>query len=126
MKKLSLTRKDLEDFASNTLGFQKPALRRMSTIFLGQLLQLQLTGDNVLNRMAREVECLERDQPGARRIDRCDYLFNGSMNEWIVFKRFRGTNYYLTLARLNDGDHSIKQRVSDAYHFDFPYLRGNA
>lgn len=126
MNKLSLTRKELESFASNTLGFDKKAMRRMSTLFLGQLLQMKITGDNALSQMAREVRCLERYHPPGPGLDDCSDFIGGPMNEWVIFKRHNGTNYYLTLARLNDGDQSINRRVRQAYDFDFPYLRGNA
>ncbi len=125
MKKVSLTRKELELFALNSLGFHKAALRRMSTLFLGQLLQMRLTGDTALGRMAREVENLEgagyRDIAVVREGGTGSAITDG----WVIFKRHNGTNYYLTLARLDDGDRCIHQRVRDAYDFDFPYLKGN-
>ncbi len=126
MKKLSFTRKDLELFALNSLGFHKAALRRMSTLFLGQLFQMQLAGDSTLHKMAREVKWLERDQDVTAYADHWGGDLFSASNQWVVYKRHNGTNYYLTLARLNDGDQYIHQQVRQAYDFDFPYLRGNA
>ena len=124
MAKLSFSRIDLELFAINSLGFHKAALRRMSTLFLGQLLQLFFAGDADLGQMADEVNCLERNEPRVTHFRRSTPT--RPMGGWVVFKRHNGTNYYLTLARLSDGDQSINERVRDAYRFDFPYLQGNA
>ena len=42
--------------------------------------------------------------------------------EWIVFREFCGSNYYLTLAAHNEGDENIYSRVLDSYKMDFPFL----
>ena len=42
--------------------------------------------------------------------------------EWIVFREFEGSNYYLTLASHQEDDEEIYKRVSDAYEFDFSFL----
>jgi hypothetical protein len=44
-------------------------------------------------------------------------------DDLIVFKQFNGSNYYLTLATLDEGDQNINQRVRQAYEFDFPFLQ---
>lgn len=122
MKKISITRKELEAFAVKALGIRNTALRRMSTLFLAQLLQINLSGDKNAWEMVDEIEYLENlypdalpgitHSPGRRKLS----------DAWIVFKRFNGTNYYLTLAKINDGDRNINQRLRDAYELDFPFL----
>ncbi|MEW6519242.1 MAG: hypothetical protein AB1461_07495 [Thermodesulfobacteriota bacterium] len=42
--------------------------------------------------------------------------------EWIVFKKHKGKNYYLTLAAHDEGDENIMHRVEMACQFDFPFL----
>jgi hypothetical protein len=123
MKKISITRKELEAFAMKALGIRDTALRRMSTLFLAQLLQINLSGEKSASEMADEIQYLENlysdalpgitHSPGRRRLS----------DAWIVFKRFNGTNYYLTLAKINEGDRRINQRLRDAYALDFPFLK---
>ncbi|MCK0769983.1 hypothetical protein [Chromohalobacter canadensis] len=43
--------------------------------------------------------------------------------EWIVFKKYNGENYYLTLAAHDEGDENIYSRACDAYDLDFEFLR---
>ncbi len=120
MKKISLTRRELENFAVQALGIANLALRRMSTQFLAQLLQLKIKGDSRAVHMVNEIQYLEkmrREMAGLAR-----GLISAPSDEWIVFKRFNGSNYYLTLAKLDEGDQNINQRVRDAYEFDFPFL----
>jgi len=120
MKKISLTRKELENFAIQALGIGKLALRRMSTQFLAQLLQLKINGDTRAFHMVNEIRYLEKLRQGMAGLDREGLKVPSE--EWIVFKRYNGTNYYLTLAKLDEGDQNINQRVRDAYEFDFPFL----
>jgi hypothetical protein len=121
MEKISLTRKELESFATNALGIAKLALRRMSTQFLAQLLQLKIKGDTRAFHMVDEIKHLEKLRQGIASMA-CDE-FKKASDGWIVFKCYNGNNYYLTLAKLNDGDQNINQRVRDAYEFDFPFLQ---
>lgn len=121
MEKVSLTRKELENFATHALGIAKLALRRMSTQFLAQLLQLKISGDSRATHMAGEIEFMEKPRQGTP--GSAWDGFSRSSEQWIVFKRYKGCNYYLTLARVNEGDQYINQRVRDAYDFDFPFLR---
>ncbi len=120
MKKISLTRKELENFAIQALGITKLALRRMSTQFLAQLLQLKINGDARAFHMVNEIRYLEKLRHGMAGLAREGLQVPSE--EWIVFKRYNGTNYYLTLAKLDEGDQNINQRVRDAYEFDFPFL----
>lgn len=120
MKKISLTRKELENFAIQALGISKLALRRMSTQFLAQLLQLKINGDSRAFHMVNEIQYLEKMRQGMAGLAHEGLKIPSE--EWIVFKRFNGTNYYLTLAKLDEGDQNINQRVRDAYEFDFPFL----
>ena len=46
--------------------------------------------------------------------------------EWIVFQKYNGKNYYLTLAAHDEGDECVYGRVCDAYDLDFEFLRKNA
>jgi len=46
--------------------------------------------------------------------------------EWIIFKSYKGQNYYLTLAAHNENDCDILNRVNDVYEFDYEFLRENA
>jgi len=121
MKKISLTRKELENFAARVLGIAELALRRMSTQFLAQLLQLKLNGDTRALHMVDEIRYLEKLRQGMA--DLALGAIREPSEQWIVFKRFNGTNYYLTLAKLDEGDQNINQRVRDAYEFDFPFLQ---
>ena len=120
MKKITLTRKELENFATQGLGIAKLALRRMSTQFLAQLLQMNISGDRCAFHMVNEIRYLERLHQGMRGSARSDSKV--SSDHWIVFKRYNGINYYLTLAKMDEGDQNINQRVRDAYEFDFPFL----
>jgi hypothetical protein len=121
MEKISITRKELERFAIQALGISKLALRRMSTQFLAQLLQLKINGDTRAFHMVDEIKYLEKLRQGIA--DMTGDGFKQTSDEWIVFKRYNGNNYYLTLAKLNEGDQNINQRVRDAYEFDFPFLQ---
>jgi len=122
MKKISFTRKELEVFAVKALGLQSTSLRRMSTLFLAQLLQMNMKGESDTCVMVDEIRYLEdlyHDMrpnimiaPGGRK----------TSNAWIVFKRYNGINYYLTMAKMDEGDQNINQRLRDAYRFDFPFL----
>ncbi len=125
MNKITMTRKDLEGFAIESLGFGKASLRRMSTQFLAQLLQLKLRGDHAVMRMAREVQSLENPSKIRFARRRGDGPVTRSQR-WIVFKTHNGIRYYLTLASLDDGDRSINRRVQDACMFDFPFLQAAA
>ena len=120
MEKISLTRKELENFAIHALGIAKLALRRMSTQFLAQLLQLKISGDYRAAHLADEIEHLERLRQGMAAPT--GGRFKKISDEWIVFKCYNGCNYYLTMAKMNEGDQNINQRVRDAYDFDFPFL----
>jgi hypothetical protein len=121
MRKISLSRKELEDFAINALGIAKLELRRMSTQILAQLLQLKINGDARFASMAEEIKHLEKVRPGAMPLKRGD--IREASEDWIVFKQFNGSNYYLTLAKPDEGDQNINQRVRQAYEFDFPFLQ---
>lgn len=122
MKKISISRKELEAFAVKALGIRDTALRRMSTLFLAQLLQINLSGEKNACEMADEINYLENlyhdalpgitHRPAGRRLS----------DAWIIFKRYNGTNYYLSLAKMNEGDLNINQRLRDAYELDFPFL----
>jgi hypothetical protein len=121
VKKISLTRKELEDFAIHVLGIAKMELRRMSTQILAQLLQLNISGDARAFFMAEEIRQLEKVRPGAVHL-KSDGIRRVA-EDWIVFKQFNGSNYYLTLARPGEGDQNINQRVRQAYEYDFPFLQ---
>lgn len=120
MRKISLTRKELEDFAINVLGIDKMELRRISTQILAQLLQLKINGDARVFFMAEEIKHLEKGRPGAIHLKRDG--IREVFEDWIVFKQFNGSNYYLTLAKPDEGDQNINRRVRQAYEFDFPFL----
>ena len=47
----------------------------------------------------------------------------GFTGEWIVFQKYQGKNYYLTLAQHDEGDENIYNRVVDVYEYDFPFLK---
>jgi hypothetical protein len=121
MRKISVSRKELEDFAINGLGIAKLELRRMSTQILAQLLQLKINGDARVFNMAEKIKNLEKVRPGATPLRRNGIL--DASDDLIVFKQFNGNNYYLTLAKLDEGDRNINQRVRQAYEFDFPFLQ---
>ncbi len=42
--------------------------------------------------------------------------------EWLVFQKYRGQNYYLTLAEHDEGDENIFRSVVNARLVDFPFL----
>lgn len=122
MQKIAMTRKELEVFAMQSLGFDKASLRRMSTLFLAQLLQMKLRGDHSVNAMAREVHSLENNA-GLHHLFRKNTGPATKAREWIVFKTYNGIKYYFTTASLGEGDQRINRRVMDAYRFDFPFLQ---
>jgi hypothetical protein len=121
MRKISVSRKELEDFAINVLGIAKMELRRMSTQILAQLLQLKIKGDARVFFMADEIKQLEKIRPGAVHLKRDD--IREIAEDQIVFKQYNGSNYYLTLAKPGEGDQNINRRVRQAYEFDFPFLQ---
>lgn len=45
--------------------------------------------------------------------------------EWIVFQKFEGKNYYLTLAAHTEEDDLIYERVKMSYEMDFNFLNKN-
>lgn len=122
MKKFTMTRKELEEFAVRGLGLKRGALRRMSTLFLSQLLQMNLRGEAVAGEMVDEITCLEDQYNGIHRGGHSGPGSRKRSDAWIVFKRYNGTNYYLALASTNEGERRINQRLHDAYKFDFPFL----
>ena len=122
MKKLTMTRKELEEFAVRALGFERGALRRMSTPFLSQLLQLNLRGESGADEMVDEITSLEDRYHGMSHTKTISPGSRKRSDAWVVFKRHNGTNYYLALANTDEGDLNINRRLSDAYKFDFPFL----
>lgn len=120
--KISFTRKELEVFAAKALGVQHIALRRMSTQFLAQLLQLNMKGDADVCEMVNEINHLEDFDHGLPSSHMTVHGNRKRSEAWIVFKRYNGSNYYLTLASMDEGDISINQRLRDAYQLDFPFL----
>jgi hypothetical protein len=120
MKKVSLTRKELELFAHHALGMAEPDMRRMSTQLLAELLQLKIKGDGRAVQMAAEIKCLEN---AGRNAGRAYSGQSKAFEDWVVYKRYHDANYYLTLARLGEGDQKINQRVHHACAFDFPFLQ---
>lgn len=122
MKKISITRKELEAFARKALGLRNGALRRMSTLFLAQLLQIDLKGERDVFEMVHEIQYLESLYRGVLPHLLPDPARPKGSDAWIVFKRHNGTNYYLTLAELDEGDRNINRRLRDAYKLDFPFL----
>ncbi len=122
MKKFTMTRKELEDFAIKALGLERGALRRMSTLFLSQLLQMNLSGKAEAGEMVDEITYLEDQYRGLHRTKHCGPGSRKRSDAWVVFKRYHGINYYLALANTNEGDRNINQRLHDAYKFDFPFL----
>jgi hypothetical protein len=121
MRKISMTRKELEEFAIKVLGIAEMELRRMSTQILAQLLQLKINGDERVFFMAEEIKHLDSVRPGATHLKPGG--IQGYAEDRIVFKQFNGSNYYLTLAEPGEGDQNINQRVRQAYEFDFPFLQ---
>jgi hypothetical protein len=122
---VAMTRKELETFAVQSWGFGKVSLRRMSTLLLAQLFQMSLRGDETVDRMAREVQCLENRGSVGYRLEKATGAM-GLTQEWVVFKTHCGTNYYLTTASMDEGDRLINRRVDDACDFDFPFLQEGA
>jgi len=122
MKKFTMTRKELEDFAVKALGLERSALRRMSTLFLSQLLQMNLSGKADAGEMVDEIAYLEGQYRGLHLGRHSGPASQKNTDAWVVFKRHHGTNYYLTLAKNSEGDRHINQRLHDAYKFDFPFL----
>jgi hypothetical protein len=122
MKKFSMTRQELEDFAVHALGFQRKALRRMSTLFLTQLLQMNLSGEEGAEEMVDEITCLEDRCQGLSPNDGPGPGNRKQSDAWVVFKRYNGSNYYLTLANTGEGEGNINRRLQDVYAFDFPFL----
>jgi hypothetical protein len=43
--------------------------------------------------------------------------------EWIVYAEHEGRNYYLCLARHNEGDEAIFSRISQLCYLEFPFLK---
>ena len=122
MKKFKMTRRVLEDFAVHALGLKRGALRRMSTLFLSQLLQMNVSGEEGADEMVNEITYLEECYQGIPPDKELGPDTRKQSDAWIVFKRHNGTNYYLTLAKISEGGRNINQRLHDAYKFDFPFL----
>lgn len=43
--------------------------------------------------------------------------------EWIVYANYQGANYYLCLAKHQEGDASIRNRLDAAFLLEFPFLK---
>lgn len=126
MNSISFSRKELEDFALHVLGVRRTALRRMSTVILAQLLKMKLNGQTTADELIKEVRCLEDHYgQGGRPVYSGDADRPGCLDAWVVYKRINGRNYYLTLARRQDRQHYIHQRLLDACRLDFPFLQDN-
>ncbi len=123
MNSIAVSRKELEDFAQQILGIRPTALRRMSTLILAQLLKMKLNGQSAAEEMAEEVRCLE-----VRNDHRSGPVLLGTddgpkcLDAWVIYKRFNGSNYYLTLAGKEERNNYILQRLHDACKLDFPFL----
>jgi hypothetical protein len=200
MNKISLSRKDLEAFASNDIGFYGLDITRISSIFIAQVIQMQSNRVINIHQMFDEVKYLEGlrsvsstkkaeafkrhplkglmkkhftdasfivknlgahfgyERGGNKKLDKMikrvfekntsgnidnEFIMhiahestmaaidarakeNRVTGEWIVFQKFEGKNYYLTLAAHNEGDEKIFKRICDSYDIDFPFLRDNA
>jgi hypothetical protein len=122
MRKISFSRKELEVFAIKALGLKSASLRRMSTLFLAQLFQMNMKGGRDTSEMVNEIKYLENRYEGIKSAVLDAAGSRKTPDAWIVFKRHNGTNYYLTLANMDEGDQNINQRLRDAYRFDFPFL----
>ena len=120
MQTITMTRKDLEGFAVNRVGLRRSDLWRMSTTFLAQLLRLQLDRNLESLQMQEEIEALEDLRPATVRL----FGMRTVERPWVVYRKYNGVNYYLTLAQLNEGDKDIHRRIHDACEFDFPFLQG--
>ena len=123
MNSIALTRKELEDFALQILGIRPMAMRRMSTLILAQLLKMKLNNKSTAKEMAEELCCLEDHND--RELRPVLLSTNSSpkcLDAWVVYKRFNGNNYYLTLVHKKEGDNNIQQRLYDACKLDFPFL----
>jgi len=195
-KNISLTRIDLERIAENDLGFSGLDISRISSLFIGQVLQMKINLVVEIGQILNEVRYLEGhkivsstknadqfkktplkgfmkkhffdarfilknigahfgvEQGGNKNLDRIikkgvdrnksgcfddemasflSYNFSKGATEkrardgritgeWIIFQRYKGKNYYLTLAAHDEGDENIYKRVKDAYAFDFPFF----
>jgi len=42
--------------------------------------------------------------------------------EWIIYSKYNGKNYYLTLAEHNEGDEKVFNRIKDYCFSEFPFL----
>jgi hypothetical protein len=123
---MSFSRKELEDFALHVLGVRRTALRRMSTLILAQLLKMKLNGHPAAYELIEEVRYLEDHYgQGGRPVYFRDADCPGCIDAWVVYKRIKGSNYYLTLARKQDRQQYIHQQLSDACRLDFPFLLDN-
>ena len=197
MKKILLSRNDLELFAANHIGFYGLDISRISSIFIAQVMQMHEHRVINTHQMLDEVKSLEgfksvsstqtaspfkhaplkglmkKHFTDARYVPEnlsayFGYKYGGNKNlheiveqafarnksgyldeefinflahettigafqkrtldnkvsgEWIVFQKFNGKNYYLTLAAHDEGDENIYGRVCDAYDLDFEFLR---
>ena len=47
----------------------------------------------------------------------------GLTGEWIVFQKYKGHNYYLTIGTHDEGDKNIFARVRQGYDMNFSFLR---
>ncbi|GLR77193.1 MULTISPECIES: hypothetical protein [Aliivibrio] len=53
-----------------------------------------------------------------------DRRIKGKMTgEWVIFTKYEGKNYYLCLARHNDDDHVIRERIEKHCLLMFPFLK---
>ena len=200
MNRISLSREDLGNFAANHIGFCGLEISRISSVFIVQIMQMQVNQVVNTNRILREVQFLEgiislsstqaaspfkkkllkglmkkhftdagflvknlgahfgyefggnknleaviheafsRNKSGYVDDDFINYIAqettvgafekrakeNKMTGEWIVFRKYRGKNYYLTLAAHDEGDENIYSRVRLAYDVDFQFLNNDA
>ena len=196
MNKISLTRRDLEVFAVNDLGFYGLDISRISSVFIAQIIQIRSSRTLNTFQILDEVKFLEglknvsctqvasafKREPlrglmkkhftdanfivknlvahfgseygGNRKLEtivsqafarnKSGYVDDEFINfiahettfgalqkrakkrisgEWIIFQKYSGKNYYLTLAAHDEGDENIYGRICDAYDLDFDFLR---
>ncbi|CAM5224167.1 hypothetical protein RLON56S_02697 [Alishewanella longhuensis] len=43
--------------------------------------------------------------------------------EWIDYANYLGANYYLCIAKHQEGDTSIRKRLDAAFLLEFPFLK---
>ncbi|OBU34871.1 hypothetical protein CTM76_03625 [Photobacterium phosphoreum] len=103
-----------------------------ASVYIAQNIKLGL-GKNGLKQIINETLNKEDLSPEQQSVEIAKRMVDKTLiqrrsdkkmtGEWVVYTKYQGKNYYLCLARHNDNDQSIRNRIEEHCLNEFPFLR---